>query len=324
MGLWNKSCEFRGLEERSSETHFVVNGRNRYFTTLKKTCLYHLFFIGIMMENQPEKYKEQDDTSREASPQEDSPLYQIRDATSSSIHSEPASPVKPSDTPPKEVSDQTNAFFITLGVLLLILVAIFLIPRFFNSEAKTLDDLHEETLTENKDTETAYPYNGYSFVYYDGLWYTQIQNAFSGGLYDIPLHYGPRDLTDIVVTGDFDPFFISLGGNNISNYTLQTYLTFDPADENMGYVALATGELTQNIASTFGIAFIPACIEEDEGCETVPIVTCNSTDAPVIFLTSGEPTVVYADGNCITLQGTGTELVRAADRFILKLYNVMI
>lgn len=277
-----------------------------------------------MMENRPEQYNEQDEGSREAVAQEEVLLYQIRDATSSPItHSEPAASSKSLDTPSKE-PDQTKAFFITLGVLIIILIAIFLIPRFFSSNVKTLDDLHEETLAENTDSETAYTYNGYSFVSYDGLWYTQIQNAFSGELYDIPLHYGPRDLTDIVITGDFNPFFISLGGNNISNYTLQTYLTFNPTDENMGYVALATGELTQNVATTFGIAFIPACTDDGEGCENVPTVTCDSTDAPVIFMKSGDPTVVYADGNCITLQGTGTELVRAADRFILKLYNVMI
>ncbi len=218
----------------------------------------------------------------------------------------------------------SKAFFIGIGIFILVLAAILLIPHFFNQDVKTLSDIHRETITEGIDTDVRYVYNGYSFVFYDNLWYTQIANQFTGDLYNIPLHFGPKNLTDIVITGDLDTFFTGLVGNNISNYTIQTYLTFDPTDEQMGYVALATGEITQNLAQTFGIAFIPACTQEGVGCESVPIVTCDSTDAPVLFLKSGSPTMVYANNNCLTLQGEGPELVRATDRLILKLYNVMI
>jgi hypothetical protein len=218
----------------------------------------------------------------------------------------------------------SQAFFIGLGIFILLIIAILFIPQFFNQEPKTLTEIHQETVAEGIDTETRYVYNGYSFVFYDNLWYTQIANQFTGDLYNIPLHFGPKNLTDIVITGDLSPFFAGLSGNNISNYTFQTYLTFNPADEQLGYVALATGELTQNLAQTFSIAFIPACTQEGTGCETVPIVTCDSTEAPVLFLKSGSPTLVYADNNCITIQGEGAELVRATDRLILKLYNVMI
>ena len=222
-------------------------------------------------------------------------------------------------------SSSSFPFFIALGVVALLLVAIFLIPRFFADEGpKTLSQLHEETLEENIDTETQYAYNGYSFVYYDGLWYTQIYNQVTGDLYDVPLHFGPKNVTDIVITGDMNDFFSSLGENNISNYTLQTYLTFNPNDPQLGYVALATGELTQNLARTLGIAFIPACTESGPGCDNVPIVTCENATAPVIYLTSGEPTLVYASGNCIMIQGEGFEIVRAVDRLLLKLYNIMI
>ncbi len=225
-----------------------------------------------------------------------------------------------------EGAPQTSAksFFIGLGIFIIVLVAILLIPQFFNQEPQTLTEIHQETITEGIDSDTRYVYNGYSFVFYDNLWYTQIANAITGDLYNIPLHFGPKNLTDIVITGDLDSFFGGLTRNNISNYTYQTYLTFDPADEQLGYVALATGEMTQNLAQTFGIAFIPACTQEGTGCETVPIITCDSTDAPVMFLKSGSPTLVYANGNCITIQGDGAELVRATDRLILKLYNVMI
>lgn len=221
--------------------------------------------------------------------------------------------------------EPTKTFFIAIGVLFLILILIFFVPRLFSDKgAQTLQELHEENLAENRDSDTKYVYNGYSFIYYDGLWYTQILNQVTDELYDIPLHFGPRNLTDIIITGDLDPYFNMLVSNNISNYSAQTYLTFDPYDEQMGYVALATGELTQNLARTFGIAFIPACTQEGVGCENVPIISCNSTEQPIIYMKSGQPTVVYTNNNCITIQGDGIELVRATDRFVLKLYNVMI
>lgn len=235
----------------------------------------------------------------------------------------------PKEMKQEEQSSQEEAssktFFIALGVFGLLLVAIFLIPRFFGDEGpKTLSELHQETLEENMNTETQYAYNGYSFVYYDGLWYTQIYNQFTGELYDVPLHFGPKNVTDIVITGDLNNYFASLAGNNISNYTYQTYLTFNPNDPQLGYVALATGELTQNLARTFGIAFIPACTEPGPGCENVPIITCENATVPVVYLTSGDPTLIYATDYCITLQGNGMEIVRAVDRFLLKLYNIMI
>jgi hypothetical protein len=220
--------------------------------------------------------------------------------------------------------DSTKTFFIALGLFIVIIGAIFLIPRFFSEEPQTLTEIHQENLNEQKDTATEYVYNGYSFVYYDGLWYTQIYNQFAEELYNVPLHFAPKNLTDIVITGDINPFFGGILSSNISNSSARYYLTFSPNDPALGYVALASGELSQNLVTTFNIAPVSACTEEGTGCETVPLITCDATDQPVIYLKSGSPTLIYANGNCITIQGEGAELVRAVDRFLLKLYNVMI
>ncbi len=219
----------------------------------------------------------------------------------------------------------TRYFFISLGILVLVLVSIFLIPRLFSDQGpQTLSDLHKKILADGEDSDTAYVYNGYSFVFYDGLWYTQILNQFSQELYDVPLHYGPRELIDVSITGNLNSFFTRVLNTTIANNTHRYYLTFNPDDENMGYVALAAGELSQNLVTTFDIAPVSACIKEGAGCENVPIITCENIDFPVIYLTSGEPTMIYAEDNCITLQGNQAELVRTVDRFILKLYNVMV
>jgi len=222
-----------------------------------------------------------------------------------------------------EQVDSTKTFFIALAVLVLLLLGIFLIPRFFDQGVQTLGELHTENLN-NGDSDTAYVYNGYSFVHYDGLWYTQILDQFSQEVYDVPLHYGPRDLTDVIVYGDLNQFFAEVSQGDINGSFGRYYLTFDPDNENMSYVALAAGELSQNLVTTFNMAPVSACTSEGEGCNAVPIVTCDNTDDPVIYLAVKEPTVVYANGNCITIQGTQEQLVRAVDRFLLKLYNVMI
>ncbi|MBI5003090.1 hypothetical protein HZC31_06915 [Candidatus Woesearchaeota archaeon] len=260
---------------------------------------------------------------------EDLAMYQIRDATTSSEtpashahsqHQKTAGAPSHSD----ESSTSTSAFFIGLGIFILVLLTIFLIPRFFDQDPQTLTELHQETVEEELDEDDRYTYNGYSFVYYDGLWYTQIYNSFSEDLYDVPLHYGPKNLTDIIITGDVNPFFNAVLMSNLSNTSLRYYLTFNPTDENLGYVALASGELSQNLVTTFNIAPVSACTVEDAQCASVPIVTCDSTTEPVIYIKSGTPTLIYANGNCITIQGEQAELVRAVDRFLYKLYNIMI
>ncbi|MBI5072481.1 hypothetical protein HZA99_01550, partial [Candidatus Woesearchaeota archaeon] len=177
----------------------------------------------------------------------------------------------------------SKTFFIALGIFALILLAIFLIPHFFNKEPLTLSEAHQENLKEGKDTDMQYVYNGYSFVYYDGLWYTQIYNQLSNDTYNVPLHFGPKNLTDIVIAGDLNAFFGTVSTSNISNGTMRYYLTFDPNDTNMGYIALANGELSQNLVKTFNIAPVSACTAADDQCASVPVVTCNTTDQPVVY-----------------------------------------
>lgn len=257
---------------------------------------------------------------------EDLALYTIRDTTKAetTLSSAPKTHEHPATSLSPDSSTSTSAFFIGLGLFIVVLLAIFLIPRFFDQGPETLTELHQETLEEDIDEEDRYTYNGYSFVYYDGLWYTQIYNSISEDLYDVPLHYGPKNLTDIVITGDVTPFFNAVLRGNISNTSLRYYLTFDPTDEALGYVALASGELSQNLVTTFNIAPVSACTIEDSQCTSVPLVTCDSTAEPVIYITSGTPTLIYANGNCITIQGEDADLVRAVDRFLYKLYNIMI
>ena len=214
-------------------------------------------------------------------------------------------------------------FFIVGAIIILAITAFIFIPPLFDDGLVTLDDYHQANL-DGKKLDNAYLYNEFSFVKYDGLWYTQIFNQYTGTQFDVPLHYGPKEVTDLIVTGNLNLFFAKIKKNNIGDeYDTQTYLTFDPESTQMAYVALATGELTQNLAKTMGIAFLPACTKEHDDCKDVPIITCDNTKDPVIYIKEAEETAVTVEGNCVIIQGEKEEIVRAADRFLFKLYNIM-
>lgn len=283
--------------------------------------------LHLSEENTEDANFEVTDVSKRKNEQEDAEpegFIQIRTETQTKHDHTERKEVKEENKDEDKGKNTSKTFFIALGIFAVILLGIFLIPHFFNKEPVTLSEAHQENLKEGKDTDTQYVYNGYSFVYYDGLWYTQIYNQLSNDTYNIPIHFGPKNLTDIIMAGDLNEFFAGVSRSNISNGTKRYYLTFDPNDTNMGYIALANGELSQNLVKTFNIAPVSACTTEDNQCASVPIITCNTTDQPVIYLKSGTPTVIYAEGNCLTIQGEGPELVRAVDRFLLKLYNIMI
>ncbi len=224
----------------------------------------------------------------------------------------------------EQEKDISKYFYLAVGLILLILVFLFLLPKIFDTTPKTLDELHQENLLEGKDTDTAYVYNGFSFIYLDGLWYTQIQNKHSNILYDVPLHYGPKEVSDIPLIGDPEPFFTLIANNSIANYEFQTYLTFDPTGDQLQYVGLGTGELTQNMATIYSLAFIPACTNNNnESCQDTPIITCESTEDPVIFINVDDVPSVEAEGNCLTIQGKGYDIVKAVDRLLLSSFGII-
>lgn len=158
-----------------------------------------------------------------------------------------------------------------------------------------------------------YYYNGkFHFVNDGGLWKTEI--IFGNKFINIPLHYSPRDLENVSIEGEVDSRFIN---------SSRLYITFDPG-ESIGYIALATAELTLNLVQGMNIGVVAACTTNStEACYSRPIVACNSTDAGVIYIKESKEPKIIMDGNCITVQGKGTHLVRAVDRLLLKWYRVM-
>ena len=152
-----------------------------------------------------------------------------------------------------------------------------------------------------------------------GIWFTQVFRQ-DGAIIDVPLRFGPKDVEDVPMTGSLDSGF---------NKAV-VYITFDPyvlADDSLGknlqYFALASAELTVNLAQGMNRQPEAACIESgSRACEDRPIKSCDSDDAVIYIKYSEEPSVIL-DGNCATIQGSDWGIVKATDRLLLKLYNIM-
>ncbi|MBW2988689.1 hypothetical protein KY358_00060 [Candidatus Woesearchaeota archaeon] len=202
-------------------------------------------------------------------------------------------------------------------VIIILIAAIFSFKLLSKKEVpKTIDDLHLLNLDGKLEPDQGYMYNGYSFVFANGLWYTQVQTASASSIFDIPLHYSPKLLEDVSVEGEFDSdFFNSHKG---------IYITFNPLGQDLNYVALAVGEFDQSIIKSFNKIPIAACDRnETAACSGIPIITCNSTDKPVLYLQQKEGAKVIYDKNCIIVQGIREDIVRSTNRLLLKLYGIM-
>jgi hypothetical protein len=210
----------------------------------------------------------------------------------------------------------TKKLLIAIGVVVaafVLFIAAFRITLFLRgptANVVTLDELHKLNL-QGKAGEGNYVYNGFSFVYFNDGWYTQAQRGDT--LYDIPLHYGPRDVEDIPVVGKLDPSF---GNNRI------VYITFDPRDYYIGFAAI---ELSLNLGKGLEAGTKSACDKDYDidACKEREIVTCADKDKSVILIRKANETKITLSSNCVIIEGTGKELLRATDNVILHFYGIM-
>lgn len=209
---------------------------------------------------------------------------------------------------------------LVIGILLIVaFFGIFLLTRLlYNPDPLTISEMHERTL-QGKESESNYLYNGFSFVESDGLWYTRIQG--NNLLYNIPLHYGPRQLEDIEIQGDVRRFILDVA----EVYDGKAYITFNPLGNEFTGIALANGEFSVNVVKTFNMNIVAACtVNETSACNDVPIVTCEDEDKAVIFFREDDEAGVFVEDNCLIFQGRGKDFVRMVDRVLLNWYDVLI
>ncbi len=222
--------------------------------------------------------------------------------------------VQPEDLDKKKTSDKALIIaVIAIVIILAVIISMKLIPK---ETPKTIDDLHELNLKGKLKPEDGYVYEGYSFVFANGLWYTQVQNIAGTSIFEIPLHYGPNQVKDIPIEGEFNSV--------IFNSNKEIYITFDPLGSNLNYVALAVGEFDQSIIQAFNKVPIAACDKnETTACANRPIITCDNTEKTVLYLKQEPKTKVIFKDNCLIVQGIGPDIVRSTNRLLLNLYGIM-
>ena len=212
----------------------------------------------------------------------------------------------------KEKNPKDTKLYFAIGIIALVFIALFAIKfiRGPTAQVITIDELHQKNL-KGEESDINYVYNGFSFVFINGMWYTQVQKEDT--VWDVPLHFGPKELENITIFGKLDSDF---GDNDL-------YITFDPLGSNLQYVALSSAELTLSLTKGFGISPIAACDKnETEACINRPIKTCKDEDN-IIYIKQANKTRVELRGNCVLIEGKGWEIVRATDRLLLKWYKII-
>ncbi|MDP3990326.1 MAG: hypothetical protein Q8Q01_03915 [archaeon] len=222
----------------------------------------------------------------------------------------------------KEDSKLTKKDARNIGIAVLIIIGVFVLllgnldtkdTDSSNKLVKSVNELHMENLDGKLSGDRGYMYNGYSFVKYDGLWWT-ILKVFGKGI-QVPLHFGPQEVADIPISGSLTDAF---------NNGEEVHIGIDPKVTNK-YYTLSISELSFNVAS--GVQRLPvgSCTEEDEACIGRPIISCenNPENKPIIELILGGEPKVTLDGACVKIQGSEYDLVKAVDRFLLRWYTIM-
>jgi hypothetical protein len=213
----------------------------------------------------------------------------------------------------KHSSSEKYLVITLVSIVLIVIITLFAIKYMNRPEYITIEDLHARNLQGKLDPDEGYVYNGFSFVKYQGLWFTQVHIKGTTNLYDIQLHYGPEEVKDIELIGD-PSRFLSLPG---------IFVTFDPKGKDLAHVAVSAGEFSLVSAQVLNVTPISACTKNETAvCEGIDIVRCFDP-YPVIYLEESDDTGVLVQDNCIRVKGKGMDLLKATDRLLFAWLKVI-
>ena len=191
--------------------------------------------------------------------------------------------------------------YIIYGVI--IIIGIFLILTFGS-----------KLIHNSNNNDKYYNYHGFDFIKKDDMVKTQIQlNTDRTKLYTIELRYGPREVKDIPIIGE--PNYFTLPEN--------MYVAFDPDDENLQYIGLATADIQMNLIKVLGKNLKAACTKTSEKCGNASIKDCGNSELPIIIIRQDPVALIEQKGYCLYIQGQDMDIVKAADRYLLYMYGIM-
>ncbi len=189
-------------------------------------------------------------------------------------------------------------FVIALCILIIVVGAFFASQHFMKKGPET----KYEVVT----------YNGFQFVKIADLWHFNWEK--DGQTYVVALQYHPQQVEDVPIYGETDERFRQQ----------HIYITHNPAESGLSYVALATTELTASLVGTQNLEIEGACAENKTAdCAAAPIINCDNTNSSVIYIKEADETRVDLNGNCMTIQGKEMELLRATEKVLYIWYNII-
>ncbi|MEK6863588.1 MAG: hypothetical protein AABW53_02730 [Nanoarchaeota archaeon] len=202
---------------------------------------------------------------------------------------------------------------VIVGIFVLTLGSFKVYNQFTGAGVIVVDDLHQKNLDGDLDADEGYLYNGYSIVKADGLWWTEIDAG--SRVIKIPLHFGPKEVEEIHVSGKLSSQFDK--GNIV-------YIAIDPEVNYNKYYTLALMEMNNNILQGINRNIEAACTKENAACDNRTIINCDATDGkPVIELAVSESSEIEFSGSCIKISGDNEALVKAVDRMLYTWYGIM-
>ncbi len=159
-------------------------------------------------------------------------------------------------------------------------------------------------------------FNGFIFTNESGIWKTQMQ--MQDKLYDLMFKYNPYDVENITINYRLNKF------SELTAERRYMYITFDPEDDNLAYIALAAADLTRALTRVYGIKPVAACTKNiTDACSDVPIKTCETTSMPVIYIDDNPIQNITYKANCLTIQGEKDDLLKAVQRVLFDWYKIM-
>ncbi len=222
---------------------------------------------------------------------------------------------------PNPEQSSSNSSKLVAYTILIIIILFFGLVQYNNYTTSSKLESFQESVTGSNVkglVEDSYYYSGTEFKLIKGLWYFTLHSDVTGQDYNIPLHFGPKDMIEVSLTGTFD--------DNFSEDD-QVYITFDPEEgltERQSFITLAAAELSLNLGQAINRKPVASCTENMTfACYDRDIITCDNTNRAVIYLKYDNETKVELKGNCAIVQGTGKDLTKAVDKLLLFWYGIL-
>ncbi len=214
-------------------------------------------------------------------------------------------------------------------VAVLAFFVIFAIAMYFVvSDNKPVDpriittyDEKDPLLSNNRPAQ--YTYNNFEFAFVDGLWQTVVRNPRTGGDVNIQLHHATPDLHNIsrsLNIGYFVRYMFLF--QNAQNQSGVPYVLYAP--DAKGVMGVAFLEVYNNLVQGMSLSAYPAFSNNNTDVKDVPILSCDDSEAPIIWLRHESPTqIIYREPNCLIVQGEDKELWKAENLLLYLFYSVV-